>query len=145
MGTNPIHTMIFFLHRESNQCRIDITSEKHRGQNQRFRFFHFINSWFVNLRENILAWTRIRTRLSMFTRWRSNQLSHPGDSLSQARILLLSDPHYLPVLSVMEENTYVGITLIRGFYVNVNLKGKFSSGSVFEPGSPALRAGALTN
>ena len=105
-------------------------------------------------------------------RWRSNQLSHPDDLLGQAIILLLLDPHYPPGqhychLSLMVEKTYVGITLSRGFYVNGtykqvlmkillakqpsgrlyinNLRGKFPPGPGFEPGSPALHAGALTN
>ena len=33
---------------------------------------------FVNLREKILAWTGIRTRVSSFMGWRSNQLSYTG-------------------------------------------------------------------
>ena len=68
----------------------------------------------------------------------------------------------------MEENTYVGITLIGGFYVNdtyigkfwwkfsfqnnhlagpvqLLLREKFSPGPGFEPGSPAVRTGALIN
>ena len=75
---------------------------------------------FINLREKILTWTRIRTRVSSFTRWCCNQLSYPGKSQDQARILLLLDPHYPSDqyychLFVMEENTYVGITLNRSF------------------------------
>ena len=70
----------------------------------------------------MLSWTRIRIRVSNFTLWRSNQLSHPDDALSEARILFLLDPPYPPDqhqchLSAMEKNAYAGITLIRGFYV----------------------------
>ena len=55
-------------------------------------------------------------------RWHSKQLSYPDDPLGQARIFLFLDPYYLPDqhrchLSMMEENTYVGINLIRGSYV----------------------------
>ena len=57
--------------------------------------------------KKILVWIRIRTRISSFMRWRSNQLSYPDKTLDQARILLLLDPHYSPDkqkcnLSVME-------------------------------------------
>ena len=48
----------------------------------------------VNLREKILAWTRIRTQVS--THWHSNQLIYPDESLGQARTFLLLDPHYPP-------------------------------------------------
>ena len=41
------------------------------------------------LREKILFWTRIRTRVSSCTRWRSNQVSYPDESLGQARTFLL--------------------------------------------------------
>ena len=56
----------------------------------------------------------------------------------------------------MEETTYVGITLIRGFYVNGTYRHhlvgriliieekKLSPEPGFEPGSPALRLGAIT-
>ena len=45
----------------------------------------------IILREKILVWIRIRTRVSSSMRWLSNQLSHPDNPLGQARILLLLD------------------------------------------------------
>ena len=54
--------------------------------------------------------------------WLYNQLLQPNKSLGQAINFLLLDPNYPPDqhkcrLSVMGESTYVGITLIRDFYV----------------------------
>ena len=49
-----------------------------------------------SLREKILAWTRIRIRVSSFTCWCSNWLSYPDETPCQARILLLLDPYYPP-------------------------------------------------
>ena len=55
--------------------------------------FNFHNNLcFINLKRKTLAWTRTRTWISSFTRWRSNQLSYPGKPLGQARILLLLIP-----------------------------------------------------
>ena len=62
------------------------------------------------------------------------QPSYPGEPLGQARIIFLLDPHYPPEQHLchlsMVENTYVGITLIRGFYVNN--KASFDENLVFQ-------------
>ena len=60
----------------------------------------------VNLRGKIIAWIRIRTRVSSFMRWRYNQLSYPDESLGQARIILL-DPHYQLVPSIPDGGEYL--------------------------------------
>ena len=82
--------------------------------------FLIMNYYYIN---------NLREKFSSSTRWRSNHMNHPNDSLGQARILLLLDPHYPPGqyqwhLSVMEENIYVALLLSGVFMLTTHI-GKF--------------------